>query len=145
MHDTRDQIIRDDDTTLVRFSLVGGHGLFDAGEVIARDGLASVALQGLGIAGLLTVRVEAPGLETAELELYAAAAALYRIAIVALPATILADRNSTTMLSAVVRDSLGNVVVDSSPEIRFGISGHLSGIIGPQIATTTEGNAQTSD
>ena len=47
--------------------MVGGYGLFDAEEVIARDGLASVALRRLGIAGSLTVRAEAPGLETAEL------------------------------------------------------------------------------
>jgi hypothetical protein len=67
LRDARDQIIRDDDTTPVRFSLVGGHGLFNAEEVNTRDGLASVALRGLGITGSLTVRAEAPGLETAEL------------------------------------------------------------------------------
>ena len=67
LRDARDQIIRDDDTIPMRFSLVRCHGLFDAEEVIARDGLVSVALRGLGIAGSLKVQAEAPGLETAEL------------------------------------------------------------------------------
>ena len=144
LRDPRGQLLGEDDSTPVRFSLIGGHGLLDAEEVIARGGLASVDLRGLGIAGPLTVRAEATGLESAQIELYANAAAPHRIDVVALPATIVADRNSTAVLSAVIRDSLGNIVVDSAVEVRFSIDGDRAEIVGPQTATAEEGNARTT-
>ena len=144
LRDPRGQILSEDDTTPVRFSLVGGHGLLDAEQAIARSGLASVALRGLGIAGPLKIRAEATGLEAAELELHANSAAPHRIDLVALPATIVADRNSTTVLSAVVRDSLGNIVVDSNVAISFSVNSDGAEIIGPQTATTSDGNARTT-
>ena len=143
MRDSRGQLPSEDDTTSVRFSLTGGHGLLADDEVIARGGLVSVSLRGLGIAGPLTVRAEANGLEAAEIVLRANPAAPYRIDLVALPPTIVADRNSTTVLSAVVRDSLGNIVVDANLEIHFNISGDLAEITGPQTAMTEDGNART--
>ena len=143
LRDSRGQLPSEDDTTSVRFSLTGGHGLLADDEVIARGGLVSVSLRGLGIAGPLTVRAEANGLEAAEIVLRANPAAPYRIDLVALPPTIVADRNSTTVLSAVVRDSLGNIVVDANLEIHFNISGDLAEITGPQTAMTEDGNART--
>lgn len=143
LRDARGQLLNEDDTTPVRFSLIEGHGLLAADEVIARGGLVSVSLRGLGIAGPLTVRAEADGLEAAEIVLRTNPAAPYRIDLAALPTTIVADRNSTTVLSAVVRDSLGNIVVDSNLEIHFNISSDLAEITGPQTAITEDGNART--
>ncbi len=143
LRDSRGQLLSEDDSTPVNFSLSGGHGLLSDDEVIARGGLVSVSLRGLGIAGLLTVRAEADGLEAAEIVLRANAAAPHRIDLVALPPTIVADRNSTTIISAVVRDSLGNIVVDSNVEIHFDISGDLAEITGPHTAMTEDGNART--
>ena len=85
LRDSRGQLPSEDDTTSVRFSLTGGHGLLADDEVIARGGLVSVSLRGLGIAGPLTVRAEANGLEAAEIVLRANPAAPYRIDLVALP------------------------------------------------------------
>jgi hypothetical protein len=59
------------------------------------------------------------------------------------PPTIVADRNSTTVLSAVVRDSLSNIVVDANLEIHFNISRDLAEITGPQTAMTEDGDART--
>ena len=42
LRDSRGQLLSEDDTTPVRFSLIGGHGLLADDEVIARGGLVSV-------------------------------------------------------------------------------------------------------
>ncbi|MDE0966309.1 MAG: hypothetical protein OSB73_24560, partial [Candidatus Latescibacteria bacterium] len=83
LRDSRGQLPSEDDTTSVRLPLTGSHGLLADDEVIARGGLVSVSLRGLGIAGPLTVRAEANGLEAAEIVLRANPAAPYRIDLVA--------------------------------------------------------------
>ena len=58
---------------------------------------------------------------TAEIQLHATATEPHRVDLVALPSSIVADRNSTAVISAVIRDSLGNIVYDSDLDIRFSV------------------------
>jgi hypothetical protein len=56
LRDPRGQLLVEDHSTPVRFSLVSGHALLDANEVIARNGQAGIELRALGIAGPISVR-----------------------------------------------------------------------------------------
>jgi hypothetical protein len=144
LRDARGQILSGDDTTRVAFSVVGGQALVSQGVAIANNGLAHIQVRGLGLAGTIVIKAQASHLESAEIQLRARAAAAHRIELVAVPATIVADRQSTSVLSAVVRDSLGNIVPESTANISFFIDDGDAEIIGPQTAQSTAGTARTT-
>ena len=149
--DRRDQLMVGDDSTQVRFSIASGHGLFSKSSpvVTVSQGRASIDLQGLGVAGPIVVRAEGEGLEENELEgdellINARAATPQRLDLVALTPTLTADGISTTVLSAVLRDSLSNVVADTAMAIRFAVIAGQAEIIGPLSVTTAGGIARTT-
>ncbi len=144
LRDSRGQLLSADDSTRVLFSVDSGRALLSQNEAVANNGLASIQVRALGIAGPVLVRAEAAGLESAEFQFQARAAAPHRIDLVTLPAAIVADRQSTAVLSAVVRDSLGNLVPDAEVEISFLIVSGEAEIIGPQTASVSAGTARTT-
>ena len=142
--DSRDQLLGEDSTTRVRFTVVGGQALLSQEEVIARDGIARTQVRSLGLAGTIVVRAEAEQLQADEIQLMSQAAAPYQIDLVVVPSTIVADQQSTTTLSAIVRDSLGNVVTDADATVSFSIESGDAELIGPQTARADVGTAQTT-
>ncbi len=144
LRDARGELLSTNDTTRVRFSIVQGQATLSQSETVANSGLASTQVRSLGLAGPIVVRAEAEHLQGAEIELQARAEAAYRLDLVVVPATIVADRQSTAVLSAVVRDSLGNIVSDAAADISFSIESGNAEIIGPQTAITQNGTAQTT-
>ena len=149
--DRRDQLMAGDDSTQVRFSIASGHGLFSqpSAVVTVSQGRASIDLQGLGVAGPIVIRAEGEGLEENELEgdellINARAAAPQRLDLVALTPQLTADGISTAVLSAVLRDSLSNVVADTAMAIRFAVAAGQAEIIGPLSVTTVGGIARTT-
>ena len=143
--DSRGQLMAAADSVQVSFSIGSGHGLFLTPSIVpARQGRASIDVQALGIAGPIIVRAEAPDLEAAELTLSARAAAAHHLDLVALTPGITADGLSTTLLSAVVRDTLNNLVTDADVEILFSIIDGRAEIIGPLTVPALEGIARTT-
>ncbi len=143
LRDARGELLSMDDTTRVHFSIVRGQATLSQSETVASSGLASTQVRSLGVAGPIVVRAEAAHLQSAEVELLARATSAYRLDLVVVPATIVADRQSTAVLSAVVRDSLGNIVGDAAANISFSIESGDAEIIGPQTAIAQSGTAQT--
>ena len=143
--DSRGQLMAAADSVQVSFSIGSGHGLFLTPSIVpARQGRASIDVQALGIAGPIIVRAEAPDLEAAELTLSARAAAAHHLDLVALTPGITADGLSTTLLSAVVRDTLNNLVTDADVEILFSIIDGRAEIIGPLTVPALEGIGRTT-
>ncbi|MBT4503550.1 MAG: hypothetical protein HOC74_37815, partial [Gemmatimonadetes bacterium] len=145
------QLMAGDDSTQVRFSIASGHGLFSAPSAVVTvsQGRAGIDLQGLGVAGPIVVRAEGEGLKENELEgdellINARAAAPQRLDLVVLSPRLTADGISTTVLSAVLRDSLSNVVADTAMAIRFAVIAGQAEIIGPLSVTTSGGIARTT-
>ena len=92
LRDARGQVLSSDDTTLVSFSVTNGQALLSQNTVIANNGLAKIQVRGLGVAGAIRIRAQASYLESAEIELQTRAAAAHHIELVAVPASIVADR-----------------------------------------------------
>ncbi|MGB1890327.1 MAG: invasin domain 3-containing protein [Candidatus Latescibacterota bacterium] len=142
--DSRGQLISSDSSTRVRFTLLEGQADLSQDEAIANNGIVSTVVRSLGLAGPIVLRAEAVSFQEATISVTSRAADPYRVDVIVEPSQIVADRQSTSTLSAVVRDSLGNIVTDTDVSISFFITEGNAELIGPQTAQTSAGTAQTT-
>ena len=142
--DSRGQLISSDSSTRVRFTLLEGQADLSQDEATANNGIVSTVVRSLGLAGPIVLRAEAVSFQEATISVTSRAADPYRVDVIVEPSQIVADRQSTSTLSAVVRDSLGNIVTDTDVSISFFITEGNAELIGPQTAQTSAGTAQTT-
>ena len=120
--DSRGQLISSDSSTRVRFTLLEGQADLSQDEATANNGFVSTVVRSLGLAGPIVLRAEAVSFQEATISVTSRAADPYRVDVIVEPSQIVADRQSTSTLSAVVRDSLGNIVTDTDVSISFFIT-----------------------